>query len=101
MRRLIIRYPLVYHTPLTYQTLNRPPPAALPIILGTGISCPDQKLFYMKVAQNRSTNTNTIPIPSPHPSNIPHTPLSPLRIICPVITPEPVKLPVELCFVRN
>ena len=70
--RIRIRYPYVYHTPLAHRASNRPPPAAPSVIFGTDISCPDEKLSYMKVAQNGSTNTNAVLITPPHPSNIPN-----------------------------
>ena len=43
----------------------------LSVIPGTDIRCPDEKLSYTKVAQNRPMITDMIPIPPPHPSNVP------------------------------
>src|SRR4051812_38599339 len=70
MCRIIIRYPLVYHPPLTYRTLNRPPPAAVSIILGTGIDCPDKNFCTRKLL--RMGQRLRIRYPYPHPTPLTH-----------------------------
>ena len=72
MRRLRIRYPYVYHTPVTDRTPTAPLSGRLSVIPGTDLRCLDEKLLYTKVAQNISTNMNALPAYPPHPFNIPN-----------------------------
>src|SRR4051812_40160731 len=86
-------------TPPNTTNIDIPPSGRMSVISGTGISCPDEKHSYTKVAQNGSLNTYTIPIPSPHPSNIPNVEPSPLRTVCPMICPVLLNYPDE--FIPN
>src|SRR3954463_14319414 len=95
-----MRYPFVYHTPLTHQTPTPPLSVRLAIIPGTDENCPDRKTLYIKVTQNESTNTDTIPIRSPHPSNTTNIePSPPLRTVSPINGPVLFECPNE--FIPN
>src|SRR3954463_11146102 len=62
MRRIRIRYLFVYHTPLTYQTSNRPLRTVCPMIFPVLLKYPDEFILNTKVVQNSSTNTDAPPI---------------------------------------
>src|SRR3954470_13214947 len=59
--RLRIRYPYIYHPPLTYQILNRPPPDRLSDNCPVLLRYPDEFILNTKVVLNSSTNPDTHP----------------------------------------
>src|SRR3954467_10127989 len=61
IQRLRIRYLLVYHTPLTYRTSNRPLRTVCPMICPVLLKYPDEFIPNMKVVRNTSTNLDTPP----------------------------------------
>src|ERR1044072_4650396 len=90
MQRSRIRYPLVYQTPLTYRTSNRPPLDRQSDDSPVLSKCPDEFIPNTNVSQNRSTSADTPPLCLSGTHDTSGLILPSLWTPCPVITPEPV-----------
>ena len=86
MCRIRIWYLFVYHTPLTYQTSDRPLRTVCPVNFPVLLECPDEFIPNTKVVRNRSNTPDTQPTRVSDVHDTSGLILPPLRTPCPVIT---------------